>query len=171
MLVILCGPPCTGKSAIGTDLQNQFGFIHLEVDSIRQRILPNSDQNIEDRDTAYRAMHLMTEHLLREGASVVVDATYNRELHRKELAAVVKALETSAALIQCKAPLDVVLARFGSRPPGHVLTAIGKPPDENHGSLRFSLSSLTTEDDVNYVLEMMPSIVERLRELSPHYKR
>jgi uncharacterized protein len=119
MLVILCGPPCTGKSAIGTDLQNQFGFIHLEVDSIRQRILPNSDQNVEDRDTAYRAMHLMTDYLLREGASVVVDATYNRELHRKELAAVVKTLETPAALIQCKAPLDVVLARFGSRSPGH----------------------------------------------------
>src|SRR5262245_29521424 len=59
----------------------------------------------------------------------------------------------------------------GSLEPSHVLTAIGKTPDENHGSLRFSLSSMTTEDDVNYVLETMPSIVERLRELSPHYKR
>jgi cysteine desulfurase len=59
----------------------------------------------------------------------------------------------------------------GSLEPSHVLSAIGKTPDENHGSLRFSLSSMTTEDDVNYVLETMPSIVERLRELSPHYKR
>ena len=59
----------------------------------------------------------------------------------------------------------------GSLEPSHVLTAIGRTPDENHGSLRFSLSSMTTEDDVNYVLETMPSIVERLRELSPHYKR
>ena len=54
-----------------------------------------------------------------EGATVVVDATYNRELHRQELAAIRKTLETPAALIQCKAPLDVVLARFRSRPPGH----------------------------------------------------
>ena len=119
MLVVLCGPPCTGKSAIGEDLQNRFGFIHLEVDAIRQRILPDSDQNIEDRNTAYRAMHLMAELLLRHGATVVVDATYNRELHRKELAAILKTVETSAALIQCKAPLDVVLARFKSRPQGH----------------------------------------------------
>ena len=59
----------------------------------------------------------------------------------------------------------------GSLEPSHVLTAIGKTPDENHGSLRFSLSSMTTEDDVDYVLEAMPCIVERLRELSPHYKR
>src|SRR5689334_22935466 len=119
MLVILCGPPCTGKSAIGAELQSQFGFIHLEVDAVRQRILPDSDQKIEDRNAAYRAMHLIAEHLLREGANVVVDATYNRELHRKELAAVLKTLEKPVALIQCKAPLDVVLARFRARPPGH----------------------------------------------------
>jgi len=40
-------------------------------------------------------------------------------MHRQELAAIRKALETPAALIQCKAPLDVVLARFRSRAPGH----------------------------------------------------
>ena len=59
----------------------------------------------------------------------------------------------------------------GSLEPSHVLTAIGRTPDENHGSLRFSLSSMTTEEDVDYVLEAMPSIVERLRELSSHYKQ
>jgi len=59
----------------------------------------------------------------------------------------------------------------GSLEPSHVLTAIGKTPDENRGSLRFSLSSMTTEEDVDYILEAMPGIVERLRELSPHYKR
>ena len=59
----------------------------------------------------------------------------------------------------------------GSLEPSHVLTAIGQTPDENHGSLRFSLSSMTTEEDVSYVIEAMPVIVERLRELSPHYKR
>jgi cysteine desulfurase len=59
----------------------------------------------------------------------------------------------------------------GSLEPSHVLIAIGRTPDENHGSLRFSLSSMTTEDDVSYVLEAMPGIVERLRELSPNYKR
>jgi cysteine desulfurase len=52
-----------------------------------------------------------------------------------------------------------------------VLTAIGKTPDEAHGSLRISLSPMNTEDDVDYVLEVLPGIVDRLRELSPYYKR
>ena len=59
----------------------------------------------------------------------------------------------------------------GSLEPSHVLTAIGKTPDEAHGSLRFSLSSMTGQEDVDYVIQTLPGIVERLRELSPYYKR
>ena len=59
----------------------------------------------------------------------------------------------------------------GSLEPSHVLIAIGKTPDEAHGSLRFSLSSMTTEEDIDYVVTVLPGIVERLRELSPYYKR
>jgi cysteine desulfurase len=59
----------------------------------------------------------------------------------------------------------------GSLEPSHVLTAIGKTPDEAHGSLRFSLSSTTTDEDIDYVIEVLPGIIERLRELSPYYKK
>ncbi len=59
----------------------------------------------------------------------------------------------------------------GSLEPSHVLTAIGKTPDEAHGSLRLSLSALTTEEDIDYVIHVLPGIVERLRELSPYYKK
>jgi len=59
----------------------------------------------------------------------------------------------------------------GSLEPSHVLTAIGKTPDEAHGSLRFSLNSMNTVEDVDYVVAVLPRIVERLRELSPYYKR
>src|SRR5712671_591816 len=59
----------------------------------------------------------------------------------------------------------------GSLEPSHVLTAIGKTPDEAHGSLRFSLNSTNTAEEVDYVVEVLPRIVERLRELSPYYKR
>src|SRR5438094_4126341 len=55
--------------------------------------------------------------------------------------------------------------------PSHVLTAIGKTPDEAHGSLRFSLNSMTTDEDIDYTVNILPGIVERLRELSPYYKK
>jgi len=55
--------------------------------------------------------------------------------------------------------------------PSHVLTAIGKTPDEAHGSLRFSLSSMTTDEEIDYVAGVLPGIVERLRDLSPYYRR
>jgi cysteine desulfurase len=59
----------------------------------------------------------------------------------------------------------------GSMEPSHVLTAIGKTPDEGFGSLRISLSTLTTDADVDALLDTLPGIVERLRSLSPNYKR
>jgi predicted kinase len=115
MLIILCGPPCTGKSTIGADLQKRLAFIHLDVDTIRQRLLPDSDQRMEDRNIAYRAMHFVAEHLVRSGQIVIVNATYNREVHRRDVAAIT----TNVKLIQCRTSLETVLSRFNRRAPGH----------------------------------------------------
>ncbi len=51
--------------------------------------------------------------------------------------------------------------------PSHVLTAIGLPPEVAYGSLRFSLGSGNTDEDVDYVLSVLPGIVEKLRAMSP----
>jgi len=55
----------------------------------------------------------------------------------------------------------------GSLEPSHVLMAMGLPYTILHGSIRFSLSRFTTVAEVNHVLNVMPGIVQRLRELSP----
>ncbi len=57
----------------------------------------------------------------------------------------------------------------GSLQPSHVLRAMGVPFTSIHGSVRFSLSTYNTEEDVDYVLEVLPGIVEQLRELSPFH--
>lgn len=49
----------------------------------------------------------------------------------------------------------------------HVLTAIGLAPQEAHGSLRLSIGRWTKESDINYILKILPKIIQRLRELSP----
>jgi cysteine desulfurase len=57
----------------------------------------------------------------------------------------------------------------GSLDPSHVLLAIGLPHEIAHGSLRLSLGDGTTEEEVDYVLKTVPSIVQRLRDMSPLY--
>jgi cysteine desulfurase len=53
--------------------------------------------------------------------------------------------------------------------PSHVLLAIGLPHETAHGSLRLTLGDLTTDEDVDHVLEVLPKVVERLRSMSPLY--
>jgi len=55
----------------------------------------------------------------------------------------------------------------GSLEPSHVLRAMGVPHSMAHGSIRFSLSRYTTEEEIDYVLEHMPKVIDRLREISP----
>jgi len=55
----------------------------------------------------------------------------------------------------------------GSLEPSHVLRAMGVPFTAAHGSIRFSLSRYSTEEEVDYTIEKMPEIVNKLRELSP----
>lgn len=58
----------------------------------------------------------------------------------------------------------------GSLDPSHVLMAIGLPHEIAHGSLRISFGDENTQEDVDYLLEVLPMIVERLREMSPLYE-
>jgi cysteine desulfurase len=55
----------------------------------------------------------------------------------------------------------------GSLEPSHVLRAMGVPFTAAHGSVRFSLSRYNTQEEVDYTIEKMPEIVNRLRGLSP----
>ncbi|MGB5993570.1 MAG: cysteine desulfurase NifS, partial [Desulfobacterales bacterium] len=55
----------------------------------------------------------------------------------------------------------------GSLEPSHVLRAMGVPFTAAHGSIRFSLSIYNTEEEIDFIIEKLPPIIERLRELSP----
>ncbi|BAI60928.1 probable cysteine desulfurase [Methanocella paludicola SANAE] len=52
----------------------------------------------------------------------------------------------------------------------HVLLALGMPPEQAHGSLRFTNSIYNTEEDIDYVLDVLPDIVQKLMAMSPLYK-
>ncbi len=57
----------------------------------------------------------------------------------------------------------------GSLDPSHVLLALGLSHEVAHGSVRLTLSDETTEEDIDYVLDVLPKVAERLRTMSPLY--
>lgn len=59
----------------------------------------------------------------------------------------------------------------GSLDPSHVLLAIGLPHEIAHGSLRLTLGDNNTEEEIDYVLEVIPQVVQRLREMSPLFNQ
>jgi len=58
----------------------------------------------------------------------------------------------------------------GSSEPSHVLSAIGASPISAQGTLRFSLGRYNTKEDIDYVLDVLPGLVEKVRKMSPIYK-
>ena len=56
----------------------------------------------------------------------------------------------------------------GSLEPSHVLRAMNVPFTAIHGSIRFSLSKYTTEAEIDYVTEVLPGIIEKIRNISPY---
>ena len=58
----------------------------------------------------------------------------------------------------------------GSLEPSHVLRAMGVPFTAAHGSIRFSLSTFNTEEEINFIVEKLPPIIERLRDMSPFWQ-
>ncbi len=59
----------------------------------------------------------------------------------------------------------------GSLEPSHVLTAMGVDPADTQGSIRFSLGRDNTKEDMDFVIEVLPPIIKRLRDMSPLYEK
>jgi cysteine desulfurase len=118
-------------------------------DYLETEILRRISDTIRNGDAARRAPHISSisfEHVEGEGLMISLD-----------LKGV--AVSTGSA---CSS---------GSLEPSHVLMAIGLPSDTGRGSLRFSLSKDTTREEIDYVLEVLPPLVEKLRRLSPLAKQ
>jgi cysteine desulfurase len=59
----------------------------------------------------------------------------------------------------------------GSLEPSHVLRAMGVPYTAAHGAIRFSLTRFNTEKEIDFVIEKLPPVISRLREMSPYWKQ
>ena len=104
---------------------------------------------------------------------VIINGHPERRLH-STLNLSVKYVEGESILLQLNhngiAASSGSACTSGSFEPSHVLTSMGIPPETAHGSLRFSVGRSNTENDIDKVIEVLPPIVEKLREMSPFGK-
>jgi predicted kinase len=113
-ILAVTGPPCSGKSSLAEQISQRHGFRLLQMDHIRSVLIPGS-HTIEDRDIAYRAMHLLAEHLVAADQSVILDATYLRVEHRRALEDLAQRLELAVYLLECRIAPALAIERFRSR--------------------------------------------------------
>jgi len=112
----------------------------------------------------------------------VIDALENTEVSAKSderlpniAHMLIKGVEGESMLLQLDAKGIAVstgsACSSGSLEPSHVLLSIGCPQELAHGSLRASFGRFTTEEEIDYFLEVFPPIVNRLRAMSPVYEK
>lgn len=133
---------------------------------------------IEERDTENPRLERLRDKVI-DGILAMPNTALNggRDVPRLPGTAnlVLKGVEGEAMLLQLDNKGIAVstgsACSSGSLEPSHVLLSIGLAPEIAHGSLRVTVGRYTTEEDVDYLLEVLPPIVERLRAMSPVYAK
>ncbi|MGY2701000.1 AAA family ATPase [Nocardioides sp. HB32] len=110
-VLLLSGPPCSGKSSIGRLLVAD--RVHLEVDALFDVLLPGSGRGREDRMLAYDAAHVLARLALDRGRDVLLECTYARREQRASLVAA--APDTPLWVVEIHVPPDEAVRRFRGR--------------------------------------------------------
>jgi predicted kinase len=119
-LIVLCGPPCSGKSKISDLIRDRLEIPKLEMDTIRGELFPNGSNSPEERRVSYKALHYCAEEMLRGKVSrVLVTATYQPGEQRQAAAEVAFRCHCSLRVIQLEVDPGAAMLRFLGRDKGH----------------------------------------------------
>jgi predicted kinase len=106
-LIVFAGPPCGGK----TSAAGLLPYTHLEMDSIRARLLPDSLHTRPDRAVAYRAMLWMAELLIPRDGCVIVDGGFVHAEDRRLCQQVAARTQAGLRVVEFQLPLAAALER------------------------------------------------------------
>ncbi len=118
-VLVLSGPPCTGKSSVARRLAAgapSSGRVLLEVDTLFSLLLPGSDRNQRDRMLAYGVGHACARTLVERGVTVILECTYSRAEQRASLATAVWDLAAAPLrVVEFRVAPDEAVRRFRER--------------------------------------------------------
>ena len=119
-IVVFSGPPLSGKSTLSAAYGIESNVPVMEMDSIRLRLIPDSQQSARDRNIAYESMHHTAEQLLLWGAKeVALVATYTRRDMRRNLVKMSERCKAQLYILQFRVASESANERFMARPAGH----------------------------------------------------
>jgi predicted kinase len=116
--VAVSGLPGTGKSYFCTELAEKLPSVILESDALRKALFPSPSYSPEESSRLFRALHLLIERLLKQGISLIVDATNLSERYRERLYNIADRLDARLILVRVEAPPEVVYERLKTRQGG-----------------------------------------------------
>ena len=117
-LVILCGLPGTGKSHFARELARRAPFVWLNSDRTRKLLVDRPSYSRREHRRVFSAMHVLTKGYLRDGYSVVFDATNLNENVRRPLYESANEVGVEPLIIRFTAPSDLVHRRLINRAEG-----------------------------------------------------
>ena len=118
VLVVVSGLPGTGKSSLGRQLAQRVSLAILETDALRKTLFPEPTYSAGESTRLFKATHLLIEDLLKQGISVLLDATNLVEGHRERLYNIADRLGAKLIIIRVEAPPQMVKERLDEKEEG-----------------------------------------------------
>lgn len=115
VLIVVSGLPGTGKSYFCSKLAERLPFITLESDALRKVLFSSLTYSLQESSRLFQACHRLIEQLLRQGFSLILDATNLSERHREYLYSIVDHLDVKLVLVWVEAPPQLVRERLKDR--------------------------------------------------------
>ena len=116
--ITISGLPGTGKTYFCSKLVERLSFLILESDALRKTLFPSPSYSPEESSRLFRALHRLTEKLLKSGISLILDATNLSERYRERLYNIADRLDVKLILVRVEAPPEVVYERLKNRVKG-----------------------------------------------------
>lgn len=114
-LVIISGLPGTGKSFFCRRLAERLPAVILESDALRRLLFPQPDHSQTESTRLFKAIHRLTEKLLRKGFCIIIDATNLSERLRRYFYSITERLDVKLIVVSVEAPPSLVKERLKAR--------------------------------------------------------